>query len=407
MSLDIRSIRNDFPALGQLVHDHYPLVYLDSAATALKPRPVIDAVNQYYRLETANVHRGLHALSAHATEKYEQTRDRVQSFLNAPDRSNIVFTAGTTTSINLVAQGYVRGRLQPGDEILITHMEHHSNLVPWQMLCEKTGARLQVAPINDAGEVILPRFEGLINARTRFISVVMVSNSLGTINPVRHMIELAHQRDIPVLVDAAQAVATVPVDVQALDCDFLAFSGHKLFGPSGVGVLYGKSHRLEQLEPVFGGGDMIVSVTLEKSTYQELPYRLEAGTPPIAAVIGLGAALDYVRDIGMEAIADHDQALTHYAHQQLAEITGLQFIGKARDKTAIVSFVLEAAHAHDVGTILDSHGIAVRAGHHCTQPVMQRFGIPATTRASLSLYNTEHDIDQLVAAVRQAQEVFV
>ena len=407
MSLDVKTLRADFPALDQKVHGDKPLIYLDSAATALKPRCVIEAVNQYYRQETGNVHRGLHALSSQATDRYEATRERVRDFINAPDRTNVVFTSGTTAAINIVAQGYLRSRLQPGDEILITHMEHHSNLVPWQMLCEQTGAELKVAPISDDGELILSRFESLVSPRTRFISMVLVSNSLGTINPVRQIIRLAHQHNIPVLLDAAQAVATLPIDVQALDCDFLAFSGHKVFGPTGVGVLYGKTASLEQVEPVLGGGDMILNVTLEKSTYQDLPYRLEAGTPPIASVIGLGAALEYVRDIGMESIAAHDLDLTRYAHARLAEIEGLRFIGLARQKTAIISFVLDAAHPHDVGTILDSHGIAVRAGHHCTQPVMQRYGIPATTRVSLSLYNTEQDIDQLVAAVQQVKEVFV
>ena len=407
MNWDVQQLRADFPALSQKIRGEHPLVYLDSAATTLKPRPVIVALNQYYQRESANVHRGVHTLSELATEKYEATRSKVQQFIGAAQSSEIVFTSGTTGAINLVAQGYVRKTLAPFDEIVITEMEHHSNIVPWQMLCRQTGAVLKVAPMNDAGELMLKDYQALLNERTRFVSLVYVSNSLGTINPIKTLVALAHQQGIPVLVDAAQAAASVPLDVQDLGCDFLAFSGHKLFGPTGVGVLYGKMAVLEQMDPVMGGGDMILSVSFDKTTFNRIPYRFEAGTPHVAGVIGLGAAIDYVTNIGMDHIAAHDQKLARSAAQRLGAIPGVQIIGQARAKTAVTSFTIEHAHPHDIGSILDAHGIAIRAGHHCTQPVMQHFGVPATARASFSLYNTEQDIDRLIAAVLKVKEVFV
>jgi cysteine desulfurase/selenocysteine lyase len=407
MSLDVYTVRNDFPALGQLVHGHYPLVYLDNAATTLKPRPVVDAMTQYYRVDTGNIHRGVHQLSQHATEKYENTRTTVARFIQADSPDNIVFTSGTTAAINMVAQGYVRKRLDPGDEIVITHMEHHSNIVPWQMLCEQTGAILKVAPVDDQGAVCLDAYDALLTRRTRFVSLAYVSNALGTVNPVERMIDMAHARDIAVLVDAAQAVSTLPVDVSTLNCDFLAFSGHKLYGPTGVGVLYGKAESLEQMDPVFGGGDMVLSVSFEKTMYNRIPNRFEAGTPPIAEVIGLGAAIDYVVGIGVDHLANHARFLMHYTQDALADIPGVRLIGTSPDKTGIVSFVLEEAHAHDIGTILDSLGVAIRVGHHCAQPIMQRFGIAATARASFALYNTPADVDHLIAAVHKVREVFV
>jgi cysteine desulfurase / selenocysteine lyase len=407
MRWDRQKIKADFPALSQNIRGEYPLVYLDSAATTLKPRPVIVALNQYYQRETANVHRGVHTLSELATEKYEATRSKVKQFIGGAQSSEIVFTSGTTAAINLVAQGYLRKRLEPGDEIVITEMEHHANIVPWQMLCKQSGAVLKVAPMNDKGELVLPDFQALLNGRTKFVSLVHVSNSLGTINPIKSMVALAQQQGVPVLVDAAQAAATIPIDVLDLGCDFLAFSGHKLFGPTGVGVLYGKMAALEQMDPVVGGGDMILSVSFDKTTFNRIPYRFEAGTPHIAGVIGLGAAIDYVTSIGMEHIAAHDQKLARSAAQRLSAIPGVRVIGQASAKTAVCSFVVEHAHPHDIGTILDAHGVAIRAGHHCTQPVMQHYGIPATARVSFSLYNTEQDIDRLIVAVAKVKEVFV
>ena len=407
MSLDVYTVRNDFPALGQLIHGHYPLVYLDNAATTLKPRQVVEAMTQYYRVDTGNIHRGVHQISQRATEKYERTRATVQRFIRAGSPDNIVFTSGTTAAINMVAQGYVKKSLTPGDEILITHLEHHANIVPWQMLCEQTGAVLKVVPVDDHGAVHMEAYEALLTSRTRFVSLTYVSNALGTVNPIDRMIALAHDRDICVLVDAAQAVSTLPVDVTAMDCDFLAFSGHKLYGPTGVGVLYGKTAALEQMDPVFGGGDMILSVTFEKTVYNRIPARFEAGTPPIAEVIGLGAAIEFLTDVGMEHVANHARFLMHYAQDALEDIPGVRIIGTSPDKTAIVSFVMEDAHAHDIGTIMDSLGVAIRAGHHCAQPIMQRFGIAATARASFGLYNTQADVDHLIAAVHRVKEVFV
>ncbi len=407
MAWNASSIQSDFPALAQDIHPGKALVYLDSAATTLKPISVVDALERYYLQETANIHRGVHTLSQMATERYEAVRSKVQAFLHAPRASEVVFTGGTTASINLVAQGYVRPRLEPGDEVLITHMEHHSNIVPWQMLCEQTGCVLKVAPIDDDGQLDMDAFADMMGPRTRFVSVVHVSNSLGTVNPVQQIVALAHAQGIPVLVDGAQAVATLPMDLEELDCDFFAFSGHKLFGPTGVGVLWGKQALLEEMQPVAGGGDMILSVTFAKTTYNRIPHRFEAGTPHIAGVLGLGAALDYVTDLGMETVAAHDQQLARYASDCLRTVPGVRLVGSARQKTAIVSFVVEDVHPHDIGTILDTEGVAIRAGHHCTQPVMERFGVPATARASFSIYNTEQDVDRLRAAVTKVREVFV
>jgi len=407
MSIDIQKIRGDFPALNQLVTNDKPLVYLDNAATTLKPRPVIDAITQHYNTETANVHRGVHYLSEQATVKYEDARHKVKQFLNATATSEIIFTSGTTASINLVAKSFGAKYLQSGDEILITHLEHHSNIVPWQMLTEQTGCQLKVAPINDQGEVILEEFERLLTPRTRLVSVVHISNSLGTINPIKQMIRMAHDQDIAVLIDGAQAVAHQPVDVHDLDCDFYAFSAHKLFGPTGIGVLYGKSRWLEEMDPVTGGGDMILSVTFEKTTYNHVPHKFEAGTPHIAGVIGLGVAIDYVSSIGLENIAAYENKLLIAATKKLGEIPGIRFYGTAAQKSAIVSFLVEDIHPHDIGSLLDMEGVAIRSGHHCTQPVMQRFNVPATGRASFSMYNTLDEIETLTEALYKAKEVFV
>lgn len=402
--LDVIRLRQDFPILRQTVNGK-PLVYLDNAATSQKPQSVIDCEAHYYAALNANIHRGVHTLSQLATDAYEAARDTVQGLINAARREEIVFVRGTTEAINLVAASYGQ-RLRPGDEILISAMEHHSNIVPWQLACERTGAILRVAPINDAGELLLDAFERLLGPRSRLVAVTHLSNALGTVNPVRYLIELAHARGIPVLVDGAQAVPHLNVDVQALDCDFYAFSGHKLYGPTGIGVLYGKAALLDVMPPYQGGGDMIREVTFRKTTYNELPFKFEAGTPNIAGVIGLGAAIGYVSAIGLDAIAAHEQALLAYATGQAAQIAGLRIIGTAADKASILSFVLDGVHPHDAGTILDLEGVAVRAGHHCAMPVMERFGVPATVRASFALYNTREEVDALFRAVRKSREVF-
>ncbi|MGO4308000.1 SufS family cysteine desulfurase [Cupriavidus sp. RAF12] len=402
--LEVERLRQDFPILRQTVNGK-PLVYLDNAATTQKPQSVIACEARYYSALNANVHRAVHTLSQRATDAYEAARDAVRDLINAAGREEIVFVRGTTEAINLVA-ATLGQRLRPGDEILISAMEHHSNIVPWQLACQRTGALLQVAPINDAGELMLEEFARLLGPRTRLVALAHLSNALGTVNPVRHIIELAHARDIPVLVDGAQAVAHLKVDVQDLDCDFYAFSGHKLYGPTGVGVLYGKAALLDAMPPYQGGGDMIREVTFHRTTYNDLPYKFEAGTPNIAGVIGLGAAIGYVRAVGLEAIAAHEQALLAYASARAGQVSGLRMIGTAADKASILSFTLDGIHAHDVGTILDQHGVAVRAGHHCAMPVMERFGVPATVRASFALYNTREEVDELFAAVRVAQEVF-
>ena len=402
-ALDVARVRADFPALHQQVNGR-PLVYLDNAATTQKPQAVLDALLGFYSRDCANVHRGVHALSQRATDAYEGARETVARFLNARPRE-IVFTRGTTEAINLVAYSY-GGRLSPGDEILITELEHHSNIVPWQMLAERTGARLRVAPIDDRGEIILEEFQRLLGPRTRIVAVAHVSNALGTVNPVEEICRLAHTYGARVLVDGAQAVPHLAVDVRALDCDFYAFSGHKIYGPTGIGVLFGRWELLEAMPPYQGGGDMIRSVTFEKTLYNDPPYRFEAGTPHIAGAIGLAAAIEYVTRLGLEEIRRHEQQLLEAATRALEEIPGVRIVGTAAHKAAVVSFVLDGVHPHDVATVLDHEGVAVRAGHHCAQPLMERFGLPATTRASFALYNTLEEVDALARAVRRARELF-
>jgi cysteine desulfurase/selenocysteine lyase len=405
-AFDVARIRQDFPILAQRVHGK-PLVYLDNAATAQKPQAVIDALCRYYATDNANIHRGLHQLSERATEAFEGARGKVQRFINAGDAREIVFVRGSTEGINLVAQSYGRKHVRAGDEILVTTMEHHSNIVPWQLLCEEKGAHLRVAPINDSGELLVEEYERLLTAHTRLVSVAHVSNALGTINPIRKLIELAHRRNIPVLIDGAQAAPHMKIDVRELGCDFYVFSGHKLFGPTGIGVLYGKAALLEAMPPYQGGGDMILSVTFEKTTYNSLPYKFEAGTPHIAGAIGLGAAIDYVNRIGIDAIAAYEGELLAYATAAVSGIEGVKLIGTAKEKAGVISFVMDGAHAHDVGTILDQEGVAIRTGHHCAMPIMERFGVPATARASLAFYNTKEDIDALAGAIHKVREVFV
>jgi len=402
---DVEQVRRDFPILRQQVHGR-PLVYLDNAATAQKPQAVLDVMARYYQCDNANIHRGIHFLSEHATGEHENARKTVQEFLNAADVSEIIFVRGSTEAINLVAQTYGREHVRAGDEVLITAMEHHSNIVPWQLLCGQQGARLRVAPINDRGELLLDEFEKLLGPRTRIVAVTHVSNALGTINPVRQIVEMAHGRNIPVLVDGAQAVPHLNVDVRALDCDFFAFSGHKVYGPTGIGVLYGKAALLDAMPPYQGGGDMISSVTFEKTTYNKLPFKFEAGTPNIAGAIGLGAALEYLNRLGMEEIAAYEDDVLAYATDTLAAVPGVRLIGTAREKAGVVSFVLDGIHPHDIGTILDGEGIAIRTGHHCAQPVMQRFGLPATARASFALYNTKEEVDALLRGMEKVREVF-
>ncbi|HXF48063.1 MAG TPA: cysteine desulfurase [Verrucomicrobiae bacterium] len=403
--LDVEKIRKDFPALHQKVYGK-PLVYLDNAATSQKPQTVIDTVSRYYTIENSNIHRGVHYLSERATKAYEDARTKVKEFINAREVREIVFCRSTTEGVNLVAQSFARGLLKPGDEILITAMEHHSNIVPWQILCEQTGAVLRVAPINDAGELVLPEFEKLLTSKTKLVSVAHISNALGTINPVEQIIETAHRRSVPVVLDGAQAVPHLKVDVQNLDCDFYLFSGHKMFGPTGIGVVYGKAHLLEAMPPYQGGGDMILSVTFEKTTYNVIPHKFEAGTPNIAGAIGLGATVEYLAGIGMENIAGYEQELLEYGTEKLSAVPGLRLVGTAKKKASILSFVMGGIHPHDIGTILDREGIAVRTGHHCAQPVMQRFGVPATVRASLAFYNTKEEIDALVAGLLEVRKVF-
>ncbi len=402
---DVERIRRDFPILSREVNGH-PLVYLDNAASAQRPQAVIDAEAHYYAEIHANVHRGVHTLSQRATEAFESARERARHFINAASTREVVFVRGTTEAINLVAQAYARPRLKPGDEILITWLEHHSNIVPWQLLCEQTGAHLKVAPINAAGEVELAAFESLLSARTRLVAVAHVSNALGTILPVREIIALAHARQVPVLLDGAQAVPHMSVDVRALDCDFYAFSGHKMFAPTGIGVLYGRETLLEAMPPWQGGGDMILKVSFDGTTYNNLPYKFEAGTPNIAGAVGLGAAIDYLETLGLDRIAQYEHGLLEHATRRLAEVPGLRFIGTAREKAAVISFVLDGIHAHDLGTILDSEGIAIRTGHHCAMPVMDFYDVPATARASLAFYNTEDEVDRLALALGKAREVF-
>ncbi len=404
-SFDVARIREDFPILRETVHGK-PLVYLDNAATSQKPQAVIDALVNYYMTENSNVHRGVHTLSQRATDSYEEARAKVRQFINAADDKEIIFVRGTTEGINLVAQTYGRTNVGAGDEIIISAMEHHSNIVPWQILCQEKGAHLKVVPINDDGELLLEEYEKLLSPRTKLVSIVHQSNALGTINPVEQIVELAHSRDVPVLLDGAQAVAHVPVDVSRTGCDFYVFSGHKLYGPTGVGVLYGRAELLEQMPPYQGGGEMIRSVTFEKTLYNVIPNKFEAGTQNIAGSIGLGVAIDYINALGMANIASHENELLAYGAQRLSEIEPVRLIGTARHKGSILSFVMENAHPHDVGTILDTEGIAVRTGHHCAQPLMDRYGVPATIRASMAFYNTKEEIDALVQGIDRVIEVF-
>ncbi|MFB3915909.1 MAG: SufS family cysteine desulfurase [Terriglobales bacterium] len=402
---DVYRIREDFPILRQLVHGK-PLVYLDNAATTQKPRAVIDALACFYCAECSNIHRGVHLLSERATQEYENARRDVQRFINAASWEELIFVRGATEAINLVASSYGRKHLREGDEIIISTMEHHSNIVPWQILCEQTGAKLRVVPINDDGEFLLDEYEKLLGPKTKFVSIVHMSNALGTINPVKKIIEMAHRWNAPVLLDGAQAISHIQVDVQELDCDFYAFSGHKLYGPTGIGILYGKAALLDAMPPYQGGGDMISSVTFEKTTYNKLPYKFEAGTPHISGGIGLGAAVRYVSQLGIENIGAHERELLARATEAVASIPGVRIIGTAREKASVLSFVMDQAHPHDIGTILDREGIAIRTGHHCAQPVMKRFGIPATARASFALYNTQAEVDALVRGIHRVREVF-
>lgn len=402
---DVERIRNDFPILKTVVHGK-PLVYLDNAATTQKPHYVIDKTNNYYQKMNANIHRGVHALSQEATEEFESSRIIIKNFINALGKNEIIFTRGTTESINLVASTYGRTHVGEGDEIIISHMEHHSNIVPWQMLCQEKNAKLKVIPINDDGELLFEEFEKLITPRTKIISVVYASNSLGTVNPVKQIIEKAHSFGIPVFLDAAQAVNHIPIDVQELDCDFLAFSGHKLYGPTGIGILYGKVNHLDAMPPYMGGGDMISKVTFEETTYNELPHKFEAGTPDIAGAIGLGAAIEYIKSIGLEKISAHENELLNYATEAVSDLSGLKIIGTAKKKISVLSFHFENVHPHDVGTFLDFEGVAIRTGHHCTQPLMNRFGVPATSRASFGLYNTRKEVDILIYGLKKILEVF-
>ncbi len=402
---DIEKIRADFPALHQTIYDGQPLVYLDNAASAQKPQRVIDRLTAYYSWEHSNVHRGVHHLSQNATEAYEGARAQIARFINAPNPYQIIYTRGATEAINLVAASYGRSHVGEGDEVVISAMEHHSNIVPWQMLCQEKGATLRVIPVNDRGELIMEAYERLLSDRTRLVAFVHVSNSLGTVNPVRRMIEAAHQRNIPVLIDGAQAVQHMSVDVHALDCDFYCFSGHKMFGPTGIGILYGKEALLEAMPPYQGGGDMIETVTFERTTYSALPHKFEAGTPHIAGAVGLAAAVAYLQDLGLDAIARYEHHLLAYAHQRLQEIDDLRLIGTAAEKASVVSFLVGAIHPYDAGTILDRLGIAVRTGHHCTMPLMQRFGLPGTVRASFALYNTREEVDKLVEGLHKVKKL--
>lgn len=403
--LDINAIRNDFPILHQTVNGQ-PLVYLDNAASSQKPVQVIDAISNYYRKDNANVHRGVHRLSQRATDAYEGSRSKVRGFLNAKSDKEIIFVRGATEAINLIAQSFVRPKLHAGDEILISHLEHHANIVPWQMLCEQTGAHLKVIPMTTTGELDLSTLDELLNSRTKILAVGHVSNALGTINPIKELIKKAHAKDIPVLIDGAQAVPHMVVDVQDLDCDFYVFSGHKMFAPTGIGALYGKESLLEAMPPWQGGGDMILSVSFEHTQYNELPYKFEAGTPNIAGAIGLGAAIDYMQGFGIANLAQHEHELLVAATEKVTAMDGVRIIGTAQEKASVLSFMIEGVHPHDVGTIFDQQGVAIRTGHHCAQPVMQFFGIPATARASFAFYNTMEEVDALVNGIKKVQELF-
>ncbi|MDX1666518.1 MAG: cysteine desulfurase [Saprospiraceae bacterium] len=398
-------LRRDFPILQQKVHGK-PLAFLDNGASSQKPTVVIDAISDYYRHSHANIHRAVYQLSQQATDAYEGAREKARAFLGAESSKEILFVRGCTEGINLVASSFGRKYLQAGDEVLITGMEHHSNIVPWQMICQEKNAILKVVPITDEGEIEIDTFRSMLTDRTKFVSLVHVSNSLGTVNPVEEVIRLSHERDIPVLLDGAQAVPHMEVDVQALDCDFYTFSGHKIFGPTGIGILYGKEKWLDEMPPYQGGGDMIKSVTFERTTYNELPHKFEAGTPNIAGAIGLGVALEYVRNIGLDKIAAYEQELLDYATDRLLGVEGLRIIGTSKEKASLISFILEGVHPHDIGQFLDYEGIAVRTGHHCTEPVMRRFEIPATTRASFAFYNTREEVDRLAAALEKVRDIF-
>ena len=402
---EIGHVRADFPIL-KLQIDGKPLVYLDNAASSQMPQPVIDRLVRYQTTQHANINRGVHYLSETATAEYEESRRKLQRFINAREDREVVFTSGTTDAINLVMHGYGRKFIGAGDEIILTTLEHHSNIVPWQMLAEEKGARIRVVPINNAGELLVDEYEKLFNERTKFVGVMHVSNALGTVNPIKPMIAFARARGVPVLIDGAQAAPHMKVDVQDLDCDFYTFSGHKLCGPTGIGILYGKAELLERMQPFKGGGDMILSVTFEKTTYNTIPHKFEAGTPPIAAAIGLGAAVDYLLAIGLDSIASHEVELLNYATEQLNRLAGVRIIGTASTKIAVLSFVVEGVHPHDIGTLLNQEGIAVRTGHHCVQPVMLRLNVPATTRASFAFYNTMEEVDALIAGLRTVQKIF-
>jgi len=402
---DVEKIRKDFPILSTEVYGK-PLVYLDNAATTQKPQCVIDTIEQYYKGINSNIHRGVHFLSEKATTNYEESRNKVKNFLNAKSTNEIIFVRGTTEAINLVASSYGNKNIKEGDEIILSTLEHHSNIVPWQLLCKRTGAKIKVIPINNKGELIIEEYEKLFTDRTKFVSVVHVSNSLGTLNPVKKIVEIAHKRNIPVLLDGAQAAPHIKIDVQDIGCDFYAISGHKVFGPTGVGVLYGKENLLDSMPPYQGGGDMIKSVTFEKTTYAELPHKFEAGTPNIAGAIAFGSVLDYLNKIGLDNILKHENDLMEYANEILRSIGALRIIGTAKEKSSVISFLIGDIHPYDVGTILDRLGVAVRTGVHCTQPVMDRFGIPGTVRASFAFYNTKYDIDMLARSINKVVDMF-
>jgi cysteine desulfurase/selenocysteine lyase len=404
-AFDVEKIREDFPILKQKVHGK-PLVYLDNAATSQKPKAVIDAIAHYYLADNANIHRGVHELSQRSTHAYEATRGKLKKFLNAPDAHEIIFVRGATEGLNLVAASYGHKCVKAGDEIIVSALEHHSNIVPWQMVCQSVGATLKVIPMNDRGELLLEEYEKLLSPRTKVVAVAHVSNALGTVNPVKEIAALAHRQGAVVVVDGAQSVPHMKIDVQALDCDFYAISGHKMFGPTGIGALWGKAKLLKSMPPYQGGGDMIRTVTFEKTTYNTIPHKFEAGTPHIEGGIGLGAAVDYLLAIGMDHIAAYEHDLVEYGTEALARVEGLRIVGTAKDKASVLSFVIDGVHPHDIGTVLDRQGIAVRTGHHCAQPVMDRFGVPATTRASLAFYNTRQEIDALVAGLAKVKEIF-
>jgi cysteine desulfurase / selenocysteine lyase len=404
-AFDAEAVRKDFPTLHQEIHG-MPLVYLDSAASALKPKKVIDTISRFYAEDYSNVHRGVHSLSQRSTIQYEQSREKVRRYINAASDREIIFTRGTTEAINLVARSYGRDHIVEGDEIIISAMEHHANIVPWQMLREETGAVLRIIPMSDEGELSLDDYRSLFNERTKFVSIIHVSNALGTVNPVKEMTRIAHDHNVPVMIDGAQSIPHFGIDVRDLDCDFFAFSGHKVYGPTGIGILYGKEELLEVMPPYQGGGDMILSVTFEKTIYNELPNKFEAGTPNIAGAIGLGAALDYMQELDMDAASRHERELLDYATKRAEEFTGLTVIGRAAEKASVLSFLLCAVHPHDIGTIFDKEGVAIRAGHHCAQPVMKRLNIPATARASFAFYNTRDDVERLIGAMQKVLEVF-